>query len=117
MACCDRQVVRQGLVHRFSGSYQQARKLVDLGCFIGVGGVITHERARKTRDAIARLPLEALVLETDAPDMSPAGVEKGQNSPVYLLNVAQALAELRGGPVEAVAETLYDNVQRLYGWR
>jgi TatD DNase family protein len=107
----------RALIHGFSGSYQQARKLVDLGCFIGVGGVITHDRARKTRDAVARLPLEALVLETDAPDMSPAGVAKGQNSPVYLLDVVQALAELRGGPVEAVAETLYDNVQRLYGWR
>lgn len=59
------------LVHGFSGSFQQAEKLVALGCSIGVGGVITHPRARKTRDAVARLPLEALVLETDAPDMSP----------------------------------------------
>jgi len=106
----------RALVHGFSGSYQQARKLVDLGCYIGVGGVITHDRARKTRDAIARLPVEALVIETDAPDMAPAGVAKGQNSPVYLPRVVQALAELRGEPVETLSEALYHNVRQLYGW-
>jgi TatD DNase family protein len=106
----------KALVHGFSGSYQQARKLVDLGCFIGVGGVITYDRARKTRDAIARLPLAALVVETDAPDMAPALVAKGKNSPVYLPRVVQALSELRAEPVETLSDTLYDNVRRLYGW-
>ncbi|AMQ89985.1 MULTISPECIES: TatD family hydrolase [Marinobacter] len=106
----------RALVHGFSGSYQQARKLVDLGCYIGVGGVITHDRARKTRDAIARLPVEALVIETDAPDMAPAGVAKGQNSPIYLPRVLQALAELRAESAETLSEALYDNVRQLYGW-
>ncbi|MDK8464484.1 TatD family hydrolase [Marinobacter sp. SS13-12] len=104
------------LVHGFSGSYQQASKLIDLGCFIGVGGVITHPRARKTRDTIARLPVDALVLETDAPDMSPEGVPAGRNSPVYLSMIFDALAELRGGGREDLAHTLLANVQRLYGW-
>ena len=58
-----------GVVHGFSGSYDQAKRFVDLGYKIGVGGTITYERANKTRQAIAKLPLDALVLETDSPDM------------------------------------------------
>ncbi|MGC8121627.1 TatD family hydrolase [Marinobacter sp. VGCF2001] len=104
----------EALVHGFSGSYQQARKLIDLGCFIGVGGVITHQRARKTRETIARLPLEALVLETDAPDMPPAGIARGQNSPTCLPVIFDALVQLRREPPEALAAALLANVARLY---
>ena len=104
------------LVHGFSGSYQQASKLIDLGCFIGVGGVITHPRARKTRDTIARLPVDALVLETDAPDMPPEGVSPGHNSPTFLPFIFNTLAELRGAGREDLARSLLGNVQRLYGW-
>ena len=107
----------RALVHGFSGSFQQATKLLDLGCKIGVGGVITHERARKTRSTVARLPLDALVLETDAPDMAPAGVEKGQNSPEYLPQIFDALAGLRIESDEQIWQTLKDNVEGLYGWR
>jgi len=105
----------RALIHGFSGSYQQARKLVDLGCFIGVGGVVTYERARKTRDAIARLPADALVLETDAPDMAPAGVEKGWNSPAFLPQILAELARLRSQDEGRMAEQLLDNVAGLYG--
>ncbi len=111
-----RQWTGRALIHGFSGSFQQGEKLVDLGCFIGVGGVITHPRARKTRDAIAKLPLEALVLETDAPDMAPEGVPQGQNSPRYLPDILKALAEIRGDTPEQLAPVLLDNVSRLYGW-
>lgn len=104
------------LVHGFSGSYEQASKLIDLGCFIGVGGVITHPRARKTRDTIARLPVDALILETDAPDMAPEGVEAGHNSPAYLPLIFDALVGLRGAGREDLARSLLGNVQRLYGW-
>lgn len=105
----------RALVHGFSGSFQQAKKLVDLGCFIGVGGVITYDRAHKTRDAIARLPADALVLETDAPDMAPAGVAKGMNSPVFLPGILSALAELRGQHPEQLAQVLLANTAALYG--
>lgn len=106
---------RPALIHGFSGSYQQAKKLVDLGCYIGVGGVITHSHSRKTRDAVARLPLEALILETDAPDMAPEGVAAGRNAPSELIRIAEALAELRGMPEAALAPVLLENVQALYG--
>jgi len=110
----------KALLHGFSGSYQQATKLIDLGCFVGVGGVITHPRARKTRDTLARLPLEALVLETDAPDMAPAGVAAGDNSPVYLRNILECLAEIRGEQPEYLASVLFANTRSLFGpslWR
>lgn len=60
---------RTGVVHGFAGSLQQAERFVRLGYKIGVGGTITYPRASKTRDVMARLPLDALLLETDAPDM------------------------------------------------
>lgn len=106
----------KALVHGFSGSYQQARKLVDLGCFIGIGGVITHARAKKTRDTVSRLPLESLVLETDAPDMPPEGVAKGMNSPELLPEIFSALAFLRRESPEQLYEQLLANVSELYGW-
>lgn len=104
------------LIHGFAGSYQQASNLVALGCYLGVGGAITHERARKTRDAVARLPLEALVLETDAPDMAPAGCAPGHNEPSCVRQILTALASLRGTGPEALAPQLLENACHLYGW-
>lgn len=104
------------LVHGFSGSYQQASKLVELGCFIGVGGVVTFEQAKKSRDALARLPVDSLVLETDAPDMAPQGVRPGENSPVYLRRILEALSELRRADPEGLGRALLCNAQRLYSW-
>lgn len=105
------------LVHGFSGSDEQGRKLVQLGCFIGVGGVITHEHANKTRKTIAGLPLESLVIETDAPDMAPAGIAKGRNSPEYLSRIFDSLALLRKESAATLLTALEANVKRLYGWQ
>ena len=106
----------RALVHGFSGSEQQARRLLAEGCYLGVGGIITHARAAKTRATLAALPLDRLVLETDAPDMAPAGVAKGENSPLNLVRVFEALCSLRREPVDRVRQALLDNVRRLYGW-
>lgn len=105
----------KALVHGFSGSYEQAVKLLDLGCMLGVGGVITHSKGGKTRDALARVPASALVLETDAPDMAPAGVEHGQNSPEYLPQILRELALLRNESEPELAAVLLENTCRLYG--
>lgn len=104
------------LVHGFSGSYEQGRALVDLGCYLGVGGVITHDRARKTRSAVSKLPVDALVLETDAPDMPPAGVSKGRNEPATLRQILTTLAELTAHDEQALAAQLVANTGRLYRW-
>lgn len=104
------------LVHGFSGSWQQATHLIDLGACLGIGGVITHARARKTRDVVAQLPLESLVLETDAPDMAPAGVGQGKNSPENVRQVFDSLSELRPETPEVLMQALWDNAARVFGW-
>ncbi len=102
------------LIHGFAGSYEQGRAFVELGCYLGVGGVITHDRARKTRDTVSRLPIESLVLETDAPDMSPAGVGKGLNEPATLRQILTTLAELTDHDEGALSAQLRANAGRLY---
>ncbi|WP_166251995.1 TatD family hydrolase [Marinobacter salicampi] len=105
------------LVHAFAGSEQQARKLTEFGIFLGVSGIITYDRARKTTEAIASAPLSSLILETDAPDMPPAGVEKGRNSPTRLPEILSALVKLRPESEDVIRHALRDNVYRLYRWR
>ena len=84
-----------GVYHGFSGSLPQAEQLIDLGIKIGVGGTITYRRANKTRNTIAALPLAALMLETDAPDMPVSGYQGEPNRPDRLFNIMQSLVEIR----------------------
>lgn len=105
----------RGVVHGFSGSAEIAAEYWKLGFHIGVGGTITYPRANKTREAIKQLPLEALVLETDAPDMPLDGKQGQRNSPLYLAEVATALAELRGDTLENIARQTTANTLALYG--
>lgn len=99
--------VRGGIAHAFNGSLQQARAFIDLGFKLGFGGAVTFERALQLRRLAADLPLEALVLETDAPDIPPhwlyvtaaeraAGSPPARNSPAELPRIGAAVAALRG---------------------
>lgn len=107
---------KTGVVHGFAGSYEQAKRFVDLGYKIGVGGTITYARANKTRQAIAKLPLEALLLETDCPDMPVCGFQGQPNRPERLRQTFQALCELRPESAEQIAETIWQSSERLF-WR
>jgi TatD DNase family protein len=104
----------RGIAHAFNGSQQQAEAFVGMGFKLGFGGTLTFEAARQIRQLATTLPLQALVLETDAPDMPPhwlyqtaqaraAGVPQGRNEPAQLPRIAQTLAELRGISIEALA--------------
>lgn len=93
-----------GVYHGFSGSYQQATQLVDLGIKIGVGGTITYRRAQKTRDTVAKLPLSALLLETDAPDMPVSGYQGQPNRPERLVDIVTVLADIRGDTYAQIAQ-------------
>lgn len=84
-----------GIIHAFSGSYQQGMVLIGLGFKLGIGGAISHTRAKKLRATVARLPLEGCVLETDSPDMRPAFWQDNKNSPLSLLLLAQIVASLQ----------------------
>lgn len=95
--------VAGGIAHAFNGSLQQARAFVDLGFKLGFGGAMAHERALQIRRLAAELPAEALVLETDAPDIPPPWLARGRNEPAELPRIAKSLATLRGWTLEDTA--------------
>jgi len=105
---------KAGVIHAFSGSYQQAKDYIDLGFKLGIGGTITYPRAKKTINAIKRLPLPSLLLETDAPAMPPFGQQGMINSPLNLIKVFQALILIRDEPEEFIAKQLEVNVEQLF---
>lgn len=84
-----------GIAHAFNGSFQQAQNFIDLGFHLGFGGAMTFTRALQIRRLAAELPLDAIVLETDAPDIAPSWVHPGRNSPEELPAIGRALAGLR----------------------
>ena len=84
-----------GIAHAFNGSFQQAQMYIDLGFKLGFGGAMTFTRALQIRRLATSLPLDAIVLETDAPDISPAWVHPARNSPENLPGIGRALAEMR----------------------
>lgn len=102
-----------GIAHAFNGSFQQAAVFMDLGFALGFGGAMTYERARHLRRLAAGLPQEALVVETDAPDMPPAWLGKQPNMPEELPRIGAELAALRGMTVEALAEVTTGNALRV----
>jgi TatD DNase family protein len=95
--------VAGGIAHAFNGSQQQADSFIELGLKLGFGGAMTFTRALQIRRLAAELPLAALVLETDAPDISPAWIHPARNSPEYLPEIGAVLAALRHLSPEATA--------------
>jgi len=92
-----------GIAHAFNGSEQQANTFIKLGMHLGFGGAMTFTRALQIRRLAASLPLERIVLETDAPDISPSWIHPARNSPEQLPRIGAALAELRGTDPAEVA--------------
>ncbi len=112
LKCLRRVNVKGGIAHAFSGSRQQAEEFIKLGFKLGFGGAFTYSRANRLRTLAAELPLESLVLETDAPDIPPAFLAAGaRNSPEYLPRIAGELAALRGMASEALAEATTRNAR------
>ncbi|KAA2284449.1 TatD family hydrolase [Arenimonas fontis] len=105
----------RGVVHSWSGSEEQARQLFGLGFCLGIGGPVTFERAQRLRRTVARMPLEHLLLETDAPDQPGATHRGRRNEPGFLPEVLRVVAQLRGVSEEAVAEATWANAERLFG--
>jgi TatD DNase family protein len=103
-----------GVVHSYSGSEEQARQLFGLGFCIGIGGPVTFERAQRLRRIVATIPLEFLLLETDAPDQPDANHRGQRNEPSLLPQVLRVVAELRQESVEKIAEATTANANRLF---
>jgi TatD DNase family protein len=113
-----------GIAHAFNGSEQQAMQFVDMGFCLGFGGTVTYERSQQIRALAKSLPLSAIVMETDAPDIPPQwiyataeerlnGKPQGINSPLELPRIGQVLAELRGVSSQAWAEQTTANALRV----
>lgn len=107
----------QGVVHGFTGSLQQARQLIEQGFYLGVGAAITHPRATRLRAMLSALPVEALLLESDAPNQ-PGHAHRGEaNEPAFIIEQRDVLAELFEMDVQTLAERLDANAVELFGDR
>ncbi len=106
--------VKGGIAHAFNGSFQQAEQFIALGFKLGFGGTMTYSRALKIRELATNLPLEAIVLETDSPDIPPEWVgNKGRNTPLELSKIAQVLADLRQVNVSQVLDITSANALKV----
>jgi TatD DNase family protein len=98
-----------GIAHAFNGSFQQAQNFIDVGFHLGFGGAMTFTRALQIRRLAADLPIDAIVLETDAPDISPSWIHPGRNSPEQLPAIGAALADMRALDPDAVRAATHAN--------
>lgn len=105
--------VRGGIAHAFNGSRQQADEFIKLGFVLGFGGAMTFDGSTRIRELAKTLPLESIVLETDAPDIPPAWLNRGRNSPAELPRIADTLAELRGLSRNEVVAATAANARRI----
>jgi len=104
-----------GIIHAFSGSKEQADLYIKLGFKLGFGGVLTYIAATKIRKIAKELPLESIVLETDAPDMSVFNHKGERNSPEYILDSLEALATIRQQSIEEIASVTTNNAKHVFG--
>ncbi len=107
---------RGGIIHAFAGSLEEAREYLKLGFKLGLGGAPTWPQALRLRKVVAQLPLESIVLETDAPDMAPVMFAGQRNSPEHLPAICSAIAELRQMPATELAEISTANACEVFGW-
>jgi TatD DNase family protein len=104
----------RGIFHCFSGNAEEAKEITDLGFYLGIGGVLTFKNAGLDK-AIENIPLEKLVLETDAPYLAPVPYRGKRNEAAYLMEVAQKLSEVKNTSVEEVALITSENSKHIFG--
>ena len=104
----------RGMLHSFSGSEQQARRLIELGFFLSFGGAVTYDRAKRLRHLIQTLPLDAILLETDAPDQPDCRHRGERNEPAYLAGVLETFCQLRSETSDKIAEQTASNTRALF---
>jgi TatD DNase family protein len=104
----------RGVFHCFSGSKESAEQIIDMGFHLGLGGVLTYKNAG-VAEAVKDIPMEYLVLETDAPYLAPVPYRGKTNEPAYMLEVAKKLAEIKSLPLHEIAAITTSNAQKLFG--
>lgn len=104
----------KGVLHCFSGSVEMAREILKLGMYIGIGGVVTFKNARKTVEVVKELPLDRLLLETDAPYLSPEPFRGKRNTSDLIYFTALKIAEIKGISEKDVLEASFENIKKLF---
>jgi TatD DNase family protein len=105
----------RGVLHCYTGSLEFARRAIDANLSVSFSGILTFKRDRGLREVAAALPLEHILLETDAPLLAPEGLRGQRNEPAHVARVGAVLAELRGLEIEAVARATTCNARALFG--
>jgi TatD DNase family protein len=103
-----------GVIHCFSGDYEMAKECIEMGFFISIPGSITYKNAGGFQEVVKRIPLEALLVETDAPFLAPVPFRGKRNEPSYVRYTAEKVAEIKKVPFAKVAEVTTENAVRVY---
>jgi len=103
-----------GVLHCFTESWEVAQQVLDLGFYISISGIVTFKNATQIKDVARRVPLDRLLIETDAPYLAPVPFRGKLNQPGYVKHVAEEIARLRELPFEAVAEATTENCFRVF---
>lgn len=107
---------RPGVLHAFEGDGTSAQAALAAGFFIGLGGPVTFTNAKERREVAAGIALESILLETDAPFLTPHPFRGRRNEPAYIPLIAEAIADLHGTSMEMVAQQTTQNANRLFAW-
>jgi TatD DNase family protein len=107
--------IRRGVFHCFSGDYEMAKECLDLGFYISIPGVVTFDKAKTVQDVAQRLPLSSMLLETDAPYLTPVPHRGKRNEPSFIIHTAKKVAEIKKIPWEEVAQVTARNTMNLFG--
>jgi len=105
----------RGVWHCFTSTPDFARQAADLGLYVGLGGVITYPKSGEIREAVAAMPADRILLETDCPFLPPQGWHGQRNEPSYLTKVAEVLAETRKSTPDEICRQTTENARRLFG--
>jgi TatD DNase family protein len=107
---------KPGVLHSYNGNLDTAQKVMQLNFYIGVTGPVTYKKAEEKRQIIRQLPLERLLIETDAPFLTPVPHRGKRNEPAFVSHIADKIAEIHMTTREQVAEITSDNARNLFGW-
>ena len=105
---------RRGVVHCFSGDYQMAQECLDLGFCISVTGAITFKQSERLQEVVKKIPLEHILIETDAPYITPQPHRGKRNEPAFVVFTARRIAEIKGIPTEEVGRITTENARRMF---
>lgn len=104
----------RGMIHSFSGSYEQALQLIKLGFYLSFGGPVTYEKSTRLRKTLQRLPLDSVLIETDAPDQPVFNAKNSRNEPLCILDVIESVAKLHNTNTETIANITSKNAGELF---